>query len=134
MNILLFDKSFKFRRMIQQNLFQIKETLNIVLAANMNSVNEALVQTNFDIAIIDMDELDGLFTLFIETARNINPDIIVILLSSFPNSKTFEKFKNNGADYCLDKINDFDLLFKKIERHIYNFSQPKTATGQGGNA
>jgi DNA-binding NarL/FixJ family response regulator len=119
--------------MIQRNLFQIEETLNIVLAANMNSVNEALVQTNFDIAIIDMDKLDGLFPQFINIARNTNPDIIIILLTSFPHAKIFEKFKNKGADYCLDKSNEFEELLNKIDELLSEGSRLKEVVGMRGN-
>lgn len=115
MNILLFDNSPEVRTMLQRNLFQISQTLNIVPVENMLAAKASLDKTLFDIAIIDMDKLNGIFNLFIETARNANPEMVVILLSSLPFTKIFEIFINKGADYCFDKTNEFEELIQKID-------------------
>ena len=129
MNILVFDNSPKIRTMIQRNLFQISRTLNIVPVVNMHNAKEAFDRTIFDIAIIDMDKLDGIFTLFLETARNANPDIVVILLSSFPFAKIFEIFINKGADYCFDKTNEFEKLINKIDELLIESYQVNKVLG-----
>ncbi len=129
MNILLFDNSPEVRTMIQRNLFQISRTLNIVLVENMLSAKEAFNKTVFDIAIIDMDKLDGIFSLFIKTARDTNPDIVVILLSSLPFVRIFEIFINKGADYCFDKTNEFEELIKKIDELLIESYQLNKVEG-----
>ena len=125
MNIIIFDNSIEVRTMIQRNLLQMKEPLNIVLAENMLAVNEAICKIKFDLAILDMDKLDGLFSQFINTAQNTNPDIVIILLSYYPSQKIFEKFRNKGADYCFDKATEFEKLLNKIDALLYEQSQLK---------
>ena len=129
LNILLFDNSPEVRTMLQRNLLQISQTLNIVLVENMLAAKAALDKTFFDIAIIDMDKLDGIFNLFIATARNANPEIVVILLSSLPFTKIFEIFINNGADYCFDKTNEFEELILKIDELLIESYQLNKVAG-----
>lgn len=129
LNILLFDNSAEVRTMLQRNLFQISQTLNIVPVENILAAKAALDKTFFDIAIIDMDKLDGMFNLFITTARNANPEIVVILLSSLPFTKIFEIFINKGADYCFDKTNEFEELIKKIDELLIESYQLNKVVG-----
>ncbi len=125
MNILVFDRSPEVREMIQRNLIQMDQSLNIVLAANMISVTEALKKTSIDLAIIDMDNLDGLFPLYMKTIQSTNPGIVTILLSSLPSKRVFQIFQNKGADFCFDKSNEFDSLINKIDGFLFEHSQQK---------
>ena len=125
MNILVFDRSEEIREMIQRNLQQIKQSLNIVLAPNIILVTEALKKTQIDLAIIDMDNLNGLFPLYMKTIQSTNPRIVTILLSSFPSKRVFQIFQNKGADFCFDKSNEFDSLINKIDEFLFEHSQMK---------
>lgn len=129
MNILIFDKSPYVKTLIQRNLIQLKDTLNIVALENMVSANDALDKNDFDFAIIDMDNLSGMFLQFIAKARKLNPDIIVILLTAFPSKKIFEKFIDKGADYCFDKINDFEKLLNIMDKLISGDNLLKKVAG-----
>lgn len=129
LNILLFDDSPEVRTMLQRNLLLISQTLNIVPVENMSAAKAVLVKTFFDIAIIDMDKLDGIFNLFIETARNSNPQIIVILLSSLPFTKIFEIFINKGVDFCFDKTNEFEELIQKVDELLIESYQLNKIVG-----
>jgi len=129
MNILLFDNSLEVSTILQRNLLQISQTLNIVLVENMEKAVESFNNSVYQIAIIDMDKLDGIFNLFIETARNANPEIVVILLSSLPFTKIFEIFINKGADYCFDKTNEFEELIQKIDELLIESYQLNEAKG-----
>lgn len=115
MNILVFDNAPEVRKMIKRNLNQISSTLNIDLVENMAKAMAAFNNTVYQIAIIDLDKLDGIFFPFLKKSRGANPAIVVILLSSFPFTKIFEIFIAKGADYCFDKTNEFDELIKKID-------------------
>lgn len=125
MNILVYDNSVFVRTMIRQNLSRLSETLNVVLTASMPSVMETLNGNIFDLVIIDMDNLNSSFNQFIKIAKGTNPDIIIILLSSFPNEKIFQVFKSKGVDYCLDKTTEFEYLLNKIDSMLTNEYQIK---------
>ena len=127
MNILVYDNSPAVRTMIQRNILDLQHSINIVLAPNMFLVNKALCNSNFNVAIIDMDNLEGMFSSFIERAKLHNPDITIILLTSFPTQKLFEKFKIKGVDYCLDKVHEFERFIKTIYSILSRYPQLSSA-------
>ena len=125
MNILLFDKSPIISEMIQRNLMRIDPSLDIKTVFDMETVNESVKDIYFDLILLDMDNLDGKFPGFIDLFKKTNPDAVVFLLSSFPSERVFNKFLTSGADSCLDKTTDFEILLKKFEEFLLTDPQQK---------
>jgi DNA-binding NarL/FixJ family response regulator len=122
MNVLLYDNSNYLRTMIQRNLVQLKASLKINSVDNMGLVINELSSSYYDLIIVDMDSLGGKYSQLLRAKHEYNSDTILIMLSSFPNKKIFEKFFACGVNYCLDKVSEFETLLQAIEEIISNIN------------
>lgn len=113
MNVLLFDESPQIRLMIQKNLIQFKQSMKIVSTNKISKIQEEYMKSNYDLIILDMDNLKEL-PAFNRVVRSKNSKTIIILITSNPTKKLYEKYLSLGIDYCLDKVSEFEQLLKTI--------------------
>lgn len=126
MNILIFDRSLEVRFSLSRNIGQINSDRKITAVESMNAVLSEIDSTYYDIVIIDMDNLRGKFREMISILDKKNPEALVILLTLFPNKNITNKFLESGADYCFDKVGQFDGLLKLLKEHLDNNGQMKS--------
>ena len=111
---------------------RIDPSLNIKAVSDMDAANESAKDIYYNLILLDMDNLNGKFPAFIDLLRKTNPDAVVFLLSSFPSETVFNKFLKSGADSCLDKTTDFEILLKKFEEFLLTDLRPaKLSSLQG---
>lgn len=114
MNILLFDSSKEVRSSLVRNIEAIGDNFNINAVSGIDETINAINSNRIDLAIIDMDYLHGRFREIIKMLRQNSPDALLILLTLFPNTRIMSKFISNGADYCFDKIGQFEEILETI--------------------
>ncbi|MDP3149933.1 MAG: hypothetical protein Q8N83_12460 [Ignavibacteria bacterium] len=115
MNILLYDKSPTISSLIQKNLLQIGAPLSVKMVFDINTVMESLHDVSYNLIIMDMENMEGKYSILINLIKKKNPAALVILLSSHPNTKIFNYYHMHGTNYCFDKVTEFDLLLKKLD-------------------
>lgn len=114
MNILLFENSKDVRSSLIRNIEAIDYNINITAVSRIDEIIDFDISKRFDLAIIDMDYLQGRFREIIYLLKINNPDVVLILLTLFPNINIINKFISKGADFCFDKIGQFDDILEKI--------------------
>lgn len=114
MNILLFESSKEVRSSLVRNIEAIAYNINVEAVSGIDDTIDLIKSQSFDLTIIDMDYLYGRFREIISLLRQNNPDAAIILLTLFPNIDIMRKFMSNGADFCFDKIGQFEEILEKI--------------------
>lgn len=92
-----------------KNLFDVK------IANNGNKALELLKNEVFDLLIVDivLPEIDGFEVM--ETAREINKDMKIIVISALASDVFIKKATNLGISYFMLKPISFDVLKKRVD-------------------
>lgn len=120
MNILVFDRSLEVRYSLSKHIQQMESSNNISAVESIASVLMELSTSEYHLIIVDMDNLKGKFLEMMSLLKKNNPDAVVLLLTLFPNKNVIRKFLENGADYCFDKIGQFDQFLITVEDLLKN--------------
>jgi len=92
-----------------------KSGAHLFLSKNPVSAIEEFKRTPYNIAFIDlyMPVINGLETM--ERLKEINPDLVTIMISGFRNPKMLEIAKESGAqDYLFKPLDIKDILLSTI--------------------
>lgn len=114
MNILIYDQSLKILSLLNRNVAQIFPKANIKISDNIEDISTILKSGPFDIAVVDIDSMNGQLKSVLNTIHSSNKSAIMITTTSFPNSRVMIKLKTMGINYYFDKhyqMNDLvDIL------------------------
>ncbi|MBI5409071.1 MAG: response regulator [Nitrospirae bacterium] len=93
-----------------------KDGYNVEAFTGGTPALEALEKQHFDIIITDlmMGRIDGMKVL--ETAKNKNPDIKVIIITGFGKKETADEALNKGAFDFIIKPFKFEELHKVVKK------------------
>jgi DNA-binding NarL/FixJ family response regulator len=115
MNILIFEKSPVIRKQIERNILGIINGVDIHTVSTLENFFNEIADFNYNLVIADGDNLENKFKSLVEIIKNKNPKAYIILLFSFNIQSFYDKFLNNGADFCYDKHSGFDDFISVIE-------------------
>ena len=115
MNILLHDKSFQISNQIERNIKSIDDTISIKKVYETDAVIANASAANYKILIVDGNSLDGRFKEVVPVFKKTNPDSYLIVLLCFGDGRLKDKFTDNGADSCFDRISEFDTFMDFIK-------------------
>jgi DNA-binding response OmpR family regulator len=127
MKILVFDRSLDVRMMIHKNIIKLGGSHEILCVESSNSVTKVLQNTYFDLVIIDLDNIKGKLNEITGLVSKNDTFPIIIVLTFFPTIEFVKKILNSGADYCFDKIFEFEdfihtinkIINKRTDNYIY---------------
>ena len=113
-DVLLVDDELPFLRSLAEGIGFYSRYLNVITAENGRKAIEILRTAVVDVVVTDlkMPELDGF-----EVARYVRdkmPNVPVIVMSAFGDSKTDARLKELGVAQCLEKPLDFAEVIAKI--------------------
>jgi two-component system OmpR family response regulator len=115
MTILVVDDDPVIRRMLEKRLE--KEGYEVLLAEDGYQARKMLPQQHIDVVLTDLmmpGTIGGMEVL--DIAKNLNPNIEVILITAHSSIDTaVEAMKKGAADY-LEKPINFDELFLRLEK------------------
>lgn len=115
MTILVVDDDPVIRRMLEKRLE--KEGYEVLLAEDGYQARKILPQQHIDVVLTDLmmpGTIGGIEVL--DIAKNLNPNIEVILITAHSSIDTaVEAMKKGAADY-LEKPINFDELFLRLEK------------------
>ena len=123
MKILIFDKSPEISKQIERNIYSINENISVIKADNIDDVLNNKTLHEFNLIIIDGDNLEGKFKTLIEVVNKTDNNIYIFLFFSFNIKSIIDKFIDGGADYCFDKLCGFEKfmeIFKSISDRYNN--------------
>ncbi|MFZ6658250.1 response regulator [Undibacterium sp. TJN19] len=110
MNLYIVEDSL----LIQQRLIQFVEELNdmhvIGVAADINSAYQAVLNSNTDAMILDIQLADGNGLELLKSIKQSKPAIKVVILTNHASEANRLHAARSGADGFLDKSTDFGLL------------------------
>lgn len=110
-NILLADDDLLILRSISSSLEE--EGYNVTTAANGETAIKLLEEKNFDLILTDlvMEPIDGIGVL--KKAKEINPEIMVIILTGFGDLiSAIEALRLDADDYLLKPCEPEELSFR----------------------
>jgi DNA-binding NtrC family response regulator len=115
MTILVVDDDPVIRRMLEKRLE--KEGYEVLVAEDGYQARKMLPQQHIDVVLTDLmmpGSIGGIEVL--DIAKNLNPNIEVILITAHSSIDTaVEAMKKGAADY-LEKPINFDELFLRLEK------------------
>lgn len=115
MTILVVDDDPVIRRMLEKRLE--KEGYEVLIAEDGYQARKILPQQHIDVVLTDLmmpGSIGGIEVL--DIAKNLNPNIEVILITAHSSIDTaVEAMKKGAADY-LEKPINFDELFLRLEK------------------
>ena len=115
MTILVVDDDPVIRRMLEKRLE--KEGYEVLIAEDGYQARKMLPQQHIDVVLTDLmmpGSIGGIEVL--DIAKNLNPNIEVILITAHSSIDTaVEAMKKGAADY-LEKPINFDELFLRLEK------------------
>ena len=123
MKILIFDKSPEIGIQIERNISSVNGNVSVSKVDNINAVINDQTLHEFNMIIIDGDNLEGKFKTLVEVVRKTGNEIHIFLFFSFNIKSITDKFISNGADYCFDKLCGFEIfmeIFKSISDRYNN--------------
>ncbi len=123
--ILLIDDEEKFAQMLQELLHIMGYEADYCL-----NPEEAVVRIrheNYDLVITDykMPQMDG--AQFLETARKVNPDLPVIMISGLMNMPELIKVANIGVTLVLEKPFNTEDLIEYVSRFVHPSSSDQVS-------
>lgn len=122
MNILLFDKSPEISEQLEKNIKSIADTPSILKASSINDVLTHATKSNFNMVIVDGDNLNGKFRILVDLVKRQRVPTYIVIFFSFNIKIVMEKFTKHGADFCFDKLYGFETfieVFKSIYENQY---------------
>lgn len=125
------NKSIKFllgddhnivRQGLQFIISDVVENPEIIHASSLEQILEQIKSNSFDIAILDAQFPDGNSLSIIAEIKQIQPEIKILIFTSFEEENYSLKFINEGADGFLNKLSEEIEIQKAIQEMIENGS------------
>lgn len=121
------NKSIKFllgddhnivRQGLQFIISDVVENPEIIHASSLEQILEQIKSNSFDIAILDAQFPDGNSLSIIAEIKQIQPEIKILIFTSFEEENYSLKFINEGADGFLNKLSEEIEIQKAIQEMI----------------
>ena len=110
------------RQGLQFIISDVVENPEIIHASSLEQILEQIRSTSFDIAILDAQFPDGNSLSIIAEIKQIQPEIKILIFTSFEEENYSLKFINEGADGFLNKLSEEIEIQKAIQEMIENGS------------
>ncbi len=112
--ILLANENADESQKIYEKLTNDENLFEVLMTANGKDAVNKLKQENFDLLIVDLvlPEIDGFEV--IETAKEINKNMKIIVISALASDIFIRKATSLGTSYFLLKPLSFDVLAKRV--------------------
>ncbi len=125
LSILVIDDSEIIRERIIEIICRIKKNITIFHADNFREGLKQFISSPPEIIILDIQLKDGDGMDLLNIIKSRSPNTHVIILTNYP----FPVFKDYcikyGAEYFLDKSNDFEKLQEVISKIFINHTTNK---------
>lgn len=110
------------RQGLQFIISDVVENPEIIHASSLEQILEQIKSNSFDIAILDAQFPDGNSLSIIAEIKQIQPEIKILIFTSFEEENYSLKFINEGADGFLNKLSEEIEIQKAIQEMIENGS------------
>lgn len=118
LNILVVDDSEIIRDRIVEVINRLSENIKIIHADNFREALKQFISLPPEIIILDIQLKDGDGMDLLNIIKSRNPNTHVIILTNYP-FPIFKKYCTKyGAEYFLDKSNDFEKLQDVVSKII----------------
>lgn len=121
------NKSIKFllgddhnivRQGLQFVIEDVVESTEIIHASSLEQILNQIKSNSFDIAILDAQFPDGNSLSIISEIKQIQPEIKILIFTSFEEENYSLKFINEGADGFLNKLSEEAEIQNAIQEMI----------------
>ena len=121
------NKSIKFmlgddhnivRQGLQFVIEDVVENTEIIHASSLEQILSQVKSNSFDIAILDAQFPDGNSLSIISEIKQIQPEIKILIFTSFEEENYALKFINEGADGFLNKLSEESEIQNAIQEMI----------------
>ena len=121
------NKSIKFllgddhnivRQGLQFVIEDVVENAEIIHASSLEQILNQIKSNSFDIAILDAQFPDGNSLSIISEIKQIQPEIKILIFTSFEEENYSLKFINEGADGFLNKLSEEGEIQNAIQEMI----------------
>ena len=106
------------RQGLQFIISDVVENPEIIHASSLEQILEQIKSNSFDIAILDAQFPDGNSLSIIAEIKQIQPEIKILIFTSFTEENYSLKFINEGADGFLNKLSEEIEIQKAIQEMI----------------
>lgn len=121
------NKSIKFllgddhnivRQGLQFVIEDVVENTEIIHASSLEQIINQIKSNSFDIAILDAQFPDGNSLSIVSEIKQIQPEIKILIFTSFEEENYSLKFINEGADGFLNKLSEESEIQNAIQEMI----------------
>lgn len=121
------NKSIKFllgddhnivRQGLQLIIGDVVENSEIIHASSLEQILSQIKSTSFDIAILDAQFPDGNSLSIIAEIKRLQPNIKILIFTSFEEENYAIKFINEGADGFLNKLSEENEIQNALQEMI----------------
>ncbi|MBI2083822.1 MAG: response regulator transcription factor [Deltaproteobacteria bacterium] len=92
-----------------------------------------LLKQTCDVAILDICMPGASGILVLELVKKLQPDLIAMILTNYPEAPFRKRCLAAGADFFFDKSKDFQKVGETLQALIARFKPAPDAEKQGGN-
>jgi len=110
MNVVIVDDSELVRDRIQKRISELDEIKVTGVASNSIEAQEIIKLSEPDVVILDIKMPGESGIELLRKIKEYYPHIKVIMLTNYPFLQYRSKCYENGADYFLDKSNEFEKV------------------------
>jgi DNA-binding NarL/FixJ family response regulator len=110
MNVVIVDDSELVRDRIQKRISELDEIKVTGVASNSIEAQEIIKSSEPDVVILDIKMPGESGIELLRKIKEYYPHIKVIMLTNYPFLQYRSKCYENGADYFLDKSNEFEKV------------------------
>ncbi|WP_026776731.1 response regulator [Polaribacter sp. Hel_I_88] len=115
-NLLLIEDDFCIGEKLYNSTKDLKNIHTVHLAVNLQEAKTRLMQTNYNVIVLDLNLPDGNGIELLKWLREKNKLVKVFVFSI--NIELKRMCLKNGADAFFDKSQDFDLLISEISNSL----------------
>ena len=112
---------------IRERLFQMLEALpNVKVIGYAETPTEAIEQIGIsrpDVVILDIKLNGGSGITVLRVIKQQMPDVIVVMLTNYTSGQFRSQCMQAGADYFLDKTNEFQNIAFILAQHNFTHAQ-----------
>lgn len=118
MKIFILEDSVILRGKILVNLVEFPQAYVCGMSGVTSEALEMIEKQKPDLAIIDIRIFGGNGMDILKRAKEINPEMIAIVLTNYPYQEYRERCRELGADYFFDKSTEFEKAIEVIEQIV----------------